>query len=238
MEKMKEEKGITVIAILLIIILILGVIMAVKIFMPKEEIEDESNLVSYNTLIAEQRQEKLVRPIGHTVISIVSSAISLVISVGTSKLYKKLNLSSSIVIFTAIYPIIAMVSGLLPKALGNTVMFISAIIGLITLSQYFKAVGMSTLWPALPLFGGIFISFGAAGMITSHMTRAITGTAGSGFHSLLSLLGTAGIIAFIVAYIISNIKLAKVFEKGRGFTVGLAILPFIFQPILGYEKEN
>lgn len=38
----------------------------------------------------------------------------------------------------------------------------------------------------------------------------------------------------IVAYIILNVDIAKKFGKGEGFGVGLAFLPFIFYPILGF----
>ena len=41
-----------------------------------------------------------------------------------------------------------------------------------------------------------------------------------------------------ISYIISNIRLGKKFNKSTGFIVGLAIFPFIFQPILGYSKKD
>jgi hypothetical protein len=40
--------------------------------------------------------------------------------------------------------------------------------------------------------------------------------------------------ANIVAFILIGIELAKVFGKGTGFGLGLALLPFLFYPVLGF----
>lgn len=241
MNKWKEEKGITVIAILLIIIAILGIIMAVKLIQPKENINDNNELKSYNELVSEQKRKeqkekreqwekeykvmKTTSKTANVITSIISLGISIALGIGTAKLYEKLHLSKAIVTFTWMYPIIAVISEFLPGILESIIMFIAGIIGVISLGNYFKALGMSFAWAILPFVSLICIAFGITSMIMSNI-------------SILALLGLAGIIAFIIAYIISNIKLAKVFERGIGFTVGLVLLPFIFQPILGYQKEN
>lgn len=45
-------------------------------------------------------------------------------------------------------------------------------------------------------------------------------------------------VAWAIVSIISNIRLGKKFNKSVEFIVGLAILPFIFQPVLGYTKDT
>ena len=243
MEKWKSEKGVTVIIILLVIIAILGVIMGIKLLTPQEEtIIDENNLESYNTLVAEQKKEEQEKErkeilseikianvmytfFENTYFKIISLAISIAFSIGTAKLYKKLHMSQNIVIFTGVYPIIEALSGFLPGILGTIVMFIASIIAVVAIGNYFKALEMKIIWAVMPLISITMIAFGGA-------------LATMGGTPLLMIIGIAGIIAFIVAYIISNIKLGKLFDKGIGFTIGLVILPFIFQPILGYQKEK
>ena len=45
------------------------------------------------------------------------------------------------------------------------------------------------------------------------------------------------IVSFIVAIVVS-IDVAKSFGKGTGFGLGLAFLPFIFYPILGFGPDR
>ncbi len=45
------------------------------------------------------------------------------------------------------------------------------------------------------------------------------------------------VVNFII-FIIMAIELAKVFGKGTGFGIGLLLLPFIFNPILGFGKSE
>lgn len=44
--------------------------------------------------------------------------------------------------------------------------------------------------------------------------------------------------ALLVLYIVSCVKLAKLFNKSNAFTLGLIFLPFIFLPILGFGKDQ
>ena len=46
------------------------------------------------------------------------------------------------------------------------------------------------------------------------------------------------IVVHTSTLIVPSIKLAEIFNKGKGFIVGLVILPLIFQPILGYQKDE
>ena len=41
-------------------------------------------------------------------------------------------------------------------------------------------------------------------------------------------------VANLIALIIVNIELAKLFNKSGGFAAGLILLPFVFYPILGF----
>src|SRR5580658_8436501 len=51
---------------------------------------------------------------------------------------------------------------------------------------------------------------------------------------LLAIIPLIGSIFVLVISIIINIDLAKSFNKGSGFAVGLIFLSFIFVPILGF----
>ncbi len=54
----------------------------------------------------------------------------------------------------------------------------------------------------------------------------------------LFIIPVAGWILAIVLHFIISIWLANKFGKGTGFGVGMAILPFIFFPILGYGSST
>jgi hypothetical protein len=51
---------------------------------------------------------------------------------------------------------------------------------------------------------------------------------------LLGIIPIVGGLVVIVVSFIVNIDLAKSFGKGAGFGVGLALLPFVFYPMLGF----
>ena len=60
--------------------------------------------------------------------------------------------------------------------------------------------------------------------------------------SILYTISLTGILLLIIIAIIFHIKmcsnLADEFNKGKGFKLGLIILPTIFQAILGYQNNN
>ena len=45
-------------------------------------------------------------------------------------------------------------------------------------------------------------------------------------------------LAMLVMNVILNINLAKKFDKGSGFAIGLTVLPIIFYPILAFDKSK
>lgn len=55
---------------------------------------------------------------------------------------------------------------------------------------------------------------------------------------LIPFVNFVAAIAFFVVNILVNIKLAKSFGKSGGFAVGLILLPFIFQCILGFGSAQ
>ncbi|MDO4324961.1 MAG: DUF5684 domain-containing protein [bacterium] len=57
---------------------------------------------------------------------------------------------------------------------------------------------------------------------------------GTGWLFLLQLVPCVG----VVVSLIMNLKLAKAFGKGTGFGIGLFLLPFIFQLILGFGSAE
>lgn len=62
-----------------------------------------------------------------------------------------------------------------------------------------------------------------------------------GYYYFLILLGAIPVIGWIILLGLEiwwNIELAKAFGKGSGFGVGLALLPVIFYPILGFSNAQ
>ena len=218
-----------VIFALLILIAILGTIFVLKVTgiikpaqkenivieeVVEEEIYSENVEFSWELSIKEQSkiEKKAKRIVGIIIILLIA------INIGIAKLYRKIGMPNWTVNYQYIYifiptglAVIATKSEILAIIMG----LITAILSLVVSSHYFNAVGMPKLWAMVPLC------------------------------SILSILGTAGSIlvlglwiAYLIAFIISNIRLAQMFNKGIGFTIGLAILPFVFQPILGYKRET
>ena len=105
------------------------------------------------------------------------------------------------------------------------------ILSIMTLYNYFKAVNMPglcgiipSILPILSIFMIWFGNFASSSNYTELYIKTI----------FLLLI----FVAWAIVSIISNIRLGKKFNKSVEFIVGLAILPFIFQPVLGYTKDT
>lgn len=145
---------------------------------------------------------------------IIIQLLVIVIGIGEAKLYRKIDMPE----WTATYKYIVTFLNVIVSLLNVKLKIISIIISIVdlfVLGYYFMATGMSKCWIAAP-FTIVLAFFGTWGLI----------------------IGLIGVIAYIVAYIVSNIKLGKMLEKGTAFIVGLAVLPIIFRPILGYQSEG
>mgnify|MGYP003319182059 CR=1 FL=1 len=107
---------------------------------------------------------------------------------------------------------------------------------IIIIAYYFSAAGMSKVWAVCPtlslILSGIGLSIGLR-------TLSLFGLKAISILSLaLSAITLIAIVAFWVAYIISNIRIAHLFKKGIGFKIGIAIFPSLFQAILGYQNNR
>lgn len=261
MKNLRKENGVSIILILIIIVVVLGVIMGIKVFMSKNK---QDNYVEYSNSLSEKTKEYLdksssVKDYDYTtsgnktksnnylksniisniilirgnrtfniVRNIINFIIAVIINIGIAKLYKKLNMPDWTVKFMIAYPFVMEVCNLLPNIIKMIISFGMAIVGIVSLGKYFKAIGMKESFAALPLIGVAIILLGVSlGVVI-----------GSFMFILTCIIGGIILIASAIIYIISNIELAKMFNKERGFTIGLAILPIIFQPILGYQKED
>ncbi len=230
--------------ILLVIIIIAGVILALKItgiIKPSERkvvVEEENeykNDISDFDFYDEDELERRVnnRKALSTVLNIVSLVIALIISIGISKLYRKLGLPNYIVVVNLIYPLLYIISNWTSGALNMLISFAFSILGILSMYYYFKALDMSGKW-AILLFVGIFIlPFGLSGLVVAGLIGGMPI-----IPSFITVISLTMIISWLVAYIKSNIKLGKMFNKTTPFIVGLCILPFIFQPILGYNNKE
>lgn len=103
-------------------------------------------------------------------------------------------------------------------ALRRIPIFITIIMGLLTLivnALYFESLDMKPVYAFLPILTTVLKYIGEVGNVLS--------------------LGVS--IAFLVIWIKAIINLGDRFSKGEGFKIGLFFLPFIFFPILGFEKD-
>ena len=57
---------------------------------------------------------------------------------------------------------------------------------------------------------------------------------GNGWFCLLLIIPVVGIIVAFINYY----KMAKSFGHGFGYTLGLIVFPYIFAPILGFNKDE
>jgi hypothetical protein len=56
------------------------------------------------------------------------------------------------------------------------------------------------------------------------------------FGILFVFIPIFGLLLFVVEHILISFSISKNFGQATGFTVGLALLPFLFYPILAFGK--
>lgn len=228
-----NEKPNLALLILLGIILIAAFILILKVtgvIQPSDSKQENDTITDSSYTYLDKSIEKYENSIKvitrqNILYSCISLAIAIIISVGICKLYKKLKIPNIIIAFNFIYPILAIVEVWLSGIVALIVSIIFLILGIMSRYYYFKAIGMPGAWGTVPFISIIAASFGISSIIT-------------GTQGFLLVIALILLIAWGIAYIISNVKLGKMFNKGVGFIIGLAILPFIFQPILGYSKNS
>lgn len=251
---MKEQnKAIKVLLSVIILLIIILVLKMTNIIKPVEKriVDDtketeESNITIEQKIDNEADEERLNKLFNFMAIfgsfAIAIQIASIIIWIGEGKLYKKIGMPDWTIVLAYIYPFITILSGYLPETIGNFIEGIVGIFMLITLCNYFKSVGMSRWWPVLAVVSILILSYSVALIISSNMTSAlmrITGETKTTPASaiIFSVLSGLGILIFIIQYAISNYRLAEEFGKGTGFKIGMVILPFIFRPILGFQRD-
>lgn len=155
------------------------------------------------------------------VIIIIVFIINMILSIGEAKLYRKIGMPDWTISFKYIDPIVTLIFGFMPRIISNGIESILGILSFYCLCKFFGCLGVSKWWP---------LAF-VAGLILS-----IIGIFRSGINILL-IMGIILLIAYLYAHIITSIRLAKEFDKGKLFTILLIIFPSIFQPVLGYQKN-
>lgn len=168
-----------------------------------------------------------------TLVAIVFYIVVIVVSIGIGKLYKKLSMPEWTSIYQYLYPFIMLASTFLPGLLQTIVNVILNITEIYILSYYFESIGMSRYWPMGTIIVFLMVQFGN---VVSWFSNSFNGSNIVG-EKFWTIIGIIVIVAFIVAYIIANIRVADKLKKNNAFKVGMAILPFIFQPILGFMTE-
>lgn len=248
---MKETNGkVSIfIVILLVIIIISGIILALKvtgIIKSKEReitqdvytdysLNQEKQNYSYleNDKYNDWQQEISRKKTTNFIWNIILIFSTIIINIGICKLYKKLNMPNYVVNFTFIYPFLLIIKGWTSGTIENILNITFTLFGIISMYNYFKALDMSGIWAILLFLAIFFLPIGYTSLILSGMMGSSNIIA-----SFITVLSLAALIAWLVAYIKSSIKLGQLFNKSNSFIVGLVILPFIFQPILGYNKQE
>lgn len=231
--------------VLLVIIIIAGAILALKItgiikpserkVVVEEEKEYKNDMDDFDFYDEDELERRANnRKTLSTVLNIISIVIALIISIGTSKLYRKLGLPNYIVVFTLIYPLLSITGNWTSGVLNIIINLAFGILGILSMYYYFKALEMSGKWAILPFAAMIILPFGISGLMMAGLIGGMPI-----IPSFITVISLTMIIAWLVAYIKSNIKIGQMFNKTTPFIVGLCILPFVFQPILGYsDKEH
>lgn len=169
---MGETKGkVNILIIVLIgIILIAGIILTLKIsgaIKPSETQKiEENNEIEISTYedyleLKERVESELkVKKAINTVGFIMSFTISMLVTIGVCKLYSKLELPFYVLLFTFLDPIISIIENKVTGLSSIVLSVILAILSLMSLYHYYKAVGMSGVWAIMPALIPITAAFG------------------------------------------------------------------------------
>jgi hypothetical protein len=229
-----------VIFALLILIAILGTVFILKvtgIIKPSEKedinIVETVNIAENSEEIKKYEKDMLKKDISFTIklygfivkyatmIKIIIFILNIIFAIGMAKLYRKINMPDWAISFQYIYPIINILLGSGGGIIVKTIQLIIALISLSCLCCFFECLNMSKWWPLSIILGIVLMA------ISFIMDSKIW-----------MILGIILIISFMYAHIISCVRLSKEFNKGIAFLILLIILPGIFQPILGYQRET
>ena len=169
---MGETKGKVniLIIVLIVIILIAGIILTLKItgiIKPSEtqkiEENEETNISTYEDYLElkERVENKAkVKKVISTISFIIVFAISMLITIGVCKLYSKLGLPFYVLLFTFLDPIISIIESKVTGLSSIVLSIILAILSLMSLYHYYKAIGMSGVWAIMPALIPITAAFG------------------------------------------------------------------------------
>lgn len=155
--------------------------------------------------------------------SIIISIIIIILNIGIAKLYTKIGMPMWTVVLQIVSPILTLINVSIIETVISILNFVSFILLFKTLDAFRVELGE---YKTLLITATAFIA-----VIMFIVTK-----------SILYTISLTGILLLIIIAIIFHIKmcsnLADEFNKGKGFKLGLIILPTIFQAILGYQNNN
>lgn len=155
--------------------------------------------------------------------SIIISIIIIILNIGIAKLYTKIGMPMWTVVLQIVSPILSLINVSIIETIIGILNFVSSILLFKTLDAFQVELGE---YKTLLITATAFIA-----VIMFIVTK-----------SILYTISLTGILLLIIIAIIFDIKmcsnLADEFNKGKGFKLGLIILPTIFQAILGYQNNN
>lgn len=155
--------------------------------------------------------------------SIIISIIIIILNIGIAKLYTKIGMPMWTVVLQIVSPILSLINVSIIETVIDILNFVSSILLFKTLDAFRVELGE---YKTLLISAAAFIA-----VIMFIVTK-----------SILYAISLTGILLLIIIATIFYIKmcsnLADEFNKGKGFKLGLIILPTIFQAILGYQNNN
>lgn len=192
----------------------------------KEEIKTEENIIENKETLQSSADIYMIAKKSNSFTkkySIIISIIMIILNIGIAKLYTKIGMPMWTVVLQIVSPILSLINVSIIEAIIGILNFVSSILLFKTLDAFRVELGE---------YKTLLIS--AAAFITVIMLIVT--------KSILYTINLTGILLLIIIAIIFYIKmcsnLADEFNKGKGFKLGLIILPTIFQAILGYQNNN
>lgn len=192
----------------------------------KEKIKTEENIIENKETLQSSADIYMIAKKTNSFTkkySIIISIIIIILNIGIAKLYTKIGMPMWTVVLQIVSPILSLINVSIIETIISILNFVSSILLFKTLDAFRVELGE---YKTLLITATAFIA-----VIMFIVTK-----------SILYTISLTGILLLIIIAIIFDIKmcsnLADEFNKGKGFKLGLIILPTIFQAILGYQNNN
>ena len=201
----------------------------------ERQLDETEKIVTdyYDNLNKTRKISRAALKITEVVSTIIAFVLSMVVSIGIGKLYKKLSMPNWCAVMCYIFPIISITRAI--PIIGIFISIALLILEIATFAYYFESVGMSKAWAILPVASLLLYIIAISTMFSGGIFATTAETSGGFFFAILALML---LLVFAIAYIIADVKVGNLLEMSSGFIVGMVLLPVIFKPILGYMHKT